>query len=394
MQGTRKAAGEASGAVVAAATIVFVLFHPVLRLGFLSDDYLLVERLERDGPFGVWSRDPTWFFRPLAALALFVQLRLGGGEPWLLHAISLTLHALNGVLVFLLARERLRAGAGAVPALAGVLFLALPSRAEPVAWISSQPDLLATALATSALLIWLRGRGSVAVVVAASLFVLALLAKASVLTLAVIVAGWAVGRWGAPRDRRRAAIGVIGFALAAALYFLLCRLCTGVFVAGYGVETHLHVDLSVAARNVVTLFIATVAPRTPWPIVALGAIALGVAVAIRGRRRNALAAGLAAAAGIAWLVSLLPAINLGIVSLPGHGENERYAYWPAVFGSVAIASAVGTLLPARRAGLLLAGALVVALAFPLRAVLRDWQRADDVARRGLEIGRASCRERV
>ena len=150
-----------------AAILVFVR---VLGAEFVYDDLVLL----RDNPFlrnwsALWQGfdQPFWrmvgddrihsgFFRPLATASFTLLWKVGGGAPWVFHGASLLLHALASSMV---------AGLGLalgfrtrVAIFAGVVFAVHGAHAEPVAWASSLPDLLATVFCLASLLSWLRER--------------------------------------------------------------------------------------------------------------------------------------------------------------------------------------------------------------------------------------------
>src|SRR3954466_6356500 len=131
--------------VVAALLIfgAFTLYHPALRIGLLSDDYALLmwaRRLE------LASRD--WGqLRPLPILAWWAvaQATPVSRTPAALHALNITLHGVNALLVYVLAR-RFTATRFA-PLAAGALFLTMPIAVEPIAWGSGVFDVMMTTFA-------------------------------------------------------------------------------------------------------------------------------------------------------------------------------------------------------------------------------------------------------
>ncbi|MDA1113195.1 MAG: hypothetical protein O3A95_02710 [Planctomycetota bacterium] len=132
------------------------LFLSVLPGEFVYDDRSL---LSLNPNFQEWSvvlkafTTPYWelvdaerfssgFYRPVGAAVLGAGWQLGNGDPIFFHGISLLLHAACSMAVAALAlsfgwRPLLAGGAGILFAMSGV-------HAEPVAWISAIPDLLAT----------------------------------------------------------------------------------------------------------------------------------------------------------------------------------------------------------------------------------------------------------
>src|SRR5262249_44542011 len=91
-------------------------------------------------------------YRPLMIYSLALDYRLHGESPAGFHLTNLILHALNVVLVFLLARRR--GGSGPVAAFVALCFGVSPRLAEAAAWISGRTDLLAALFALLALVLW------------------------------------------------------------------------------------------------------------------------------------------------------------------------------------------------------------------------------------------------
>ena len=181
------------------------LFLSVLPGEFVYDDRSL---LSLNPNFQDWSvvlkafTTPYWelvdaerfssgFYRPVGATVLATGWQLGGGDPLFLHGISILLHAACSMAVAALAlsfgwRPLLAGSAGVLFALSGV-------HAEPVAWISAVPDLLATLFC----LLGLRALAHDRMVPLGIYFLLAMLSKEAAFgawALALGIAGMK-GRW-------------------------------------------------------------------------------------------------------------------------------------------------------------------------------------------------------
>ncbi|MEE9543822.1 MAG: tetratricopeptide repeat protein [Thermodesulfobacteriota bacterium] len=162
-----------SKSTIIAALIFFVtaaLYLLTLANGFVYDDNFVVldNPLIRGGaPIGdiffknVWSffgeDNKANFFRPLQLLLYRAEYSLFGLTPWPWHLMNLLLHALNAVLVFLIAVIILPSASvgegtqrpggylrGFPPIVAALVFAFHPVNVEPVAWVSSVSDLLFT----------------------------------------------------------------------------------------------------------------------------------------------------------------------------------------------------------------------------------------------------------
>jgi len=119
--------------------LAIALYQPALSVGFLSDDFVLVQRAAG------WSLGPVspTLFRPLPLFIWGVLLRAGAGASTL-HLLNLILHGTNA---YLSARVLERWAPDPRWAVAGgLLVLTAPLNIEAVVWCSGVFDLLATSL--------------------------------------------------------------------------------------------------------------------------------------------------------------------------------------------------------------------------------------------------------
>ena len=170
--------------VIVAVTLLAYL--PAMRGGFFWDDEIFLTHnkliASADGLRQFWltTQAPDYF--PLTSSALWVEWRLWGNHAAGYHVVNVLLHAIAAVLLWR-ALLRLR-----IPGawLAGLLFGVHPVAAASAAWITELKNTLSLALYLLSLLAWLvydeRGGGR-PYVLALALFLLALLAKTSVVML-------------------------------------------------------------------------------------------------------------------------------------------------------------------------------------------------------------------
>lgn len=316
---------------------------PGLRVPFLSDDHVLLARVENLPPSAVPGLGGS-FFRPLTALLVKAQLALAGFEPVPFHVVSALLAGLAAGGVAALAR-RLRPELAWFPPLAALVFLLTPAWGESRWWISCQGDLLTALWAVVSLtsfLAWLDRRGRDLLLWGAALaYLAALLSKeaALALPLAAALLAWGSGRWS-----RRAEAGTGALVAVLPLYLAARRYVLGGFLAGYGSDVHLSWRPGVALTSLLQLLWRSLLPApgalglsgwvVPAVAVAAGLLVAGVTVR-RGQGRLVLAL-LAAAA-----VLLLPAANLGISW--GDGGGTRFLTLPSVGTALALALAVEAL---------------------------------------------------
>lgn len=352
-------------------------FLPVLGAGFVNwdDEALLVAETGYRAPGALrWALASTAMghWSPLAWFSFALDYRLGGLDPRVFHATSLTLHGLNAALFYGLAR-RLLAAAGperADPvqawgaALAALVFAVHPLRAEPVAWISDRRDLLCTAFLLLALIAYVRGvraGGPLAPgwgLASLAAFAGALGSKgiAVVLPLLLLVLDWyPLGRAGRGwRALVREKASYVAVALAGAVvtwlavwadaaplgyreYGPLARLALAGHAAWQLLVRHLW-PVGLSPLYELPAEVRLLTPRFLVPLLAVGAL-----TATLVQLRHRWPAGLAA-----WLASLIALAPVsGIVLAGRHVGADRYTYL-AGLGLALLAGGGGVHLVARR----------------------------------------------
>ena len=204
-------------------------YQPALRGGYIWDDLDWIVQnpllVEPGGLARIWL-EPRAFhqYYPLTNTSFWLEQRLWGQAPAGHHLVNVGLLALSATLLW-----RLLAGLGLRGAFAAALLFALhPIGVESVAWITERKNLLSMALALGSLWALLPllvpaparpqdrpGRA----LLAAGLFLLALLAKTAVAPLPAVVLvlrAWRHGRAGLGRSWILG-LGLPGLVLAGAL---------------------------------------------------------------------------------------------------------------------------------------------------------------------------------
>lgn len=193
-------------------------FAPALNGGFVYDDFPAILKNPRvtGGPVaavftsGSYWREDEVGYRPLATLSFRANRAAFGERPAAYHATNLALHAANALLVAAVARAVL--GGGAAALLAAALFAVHPAQVESVAGVAAgRAELLSGGFALAALVVSLRPVGGVGTaigrvgamrgVIAALLYLAALLSKESALPLPLLVFAARRAARGAPTER-------------------------------------------------------------------------------------------------------------------------------------------------------------------------------------------------
>ena len=132
-----------------------ILYFSALSNPFVYDDQSQIAKnpdINSLGAVLVYFRQPTAFdqafapqpgsfYRPFFWLSLMIDNKISRRSPEFFHATNLLIHALNGILIFLIFR---RWFTGLLPLMAGLAWLSLPIHTEVVAWISGRAISLAT----------------------------------------------------------------------------------------------------------------------------------------------------------------------------------------------------------------------------------------------------------
>jgi protein O-mannosyl-transferase len=289
-----------AGLALAAAAILPYL--STLHAGFVFDDHALVEgSAALRGPlWNLWLGRGVYDWWPLTWTSLWIDFRLFGLDPTGYHAVNVALHAGTALLLWRILLALRVPGAW----LGAVLFAVHPVTVESVAWISERKNVLSGVFFTASILAWLRFDDSgTRRTYAASigLFLLALLAKTSVVMLPVVLLLLALFR--RQRLERRDVVRTLPFfALSLALGLvtvwyqwtravgeqtgaprgLLERVgASGWALASYAQKAFLPVDLGLVYPE------WPVVPSSPWfwiPTASLAAAATGGVWLWRRRR--------------------------------------------------------------------------------------------------------------
>ena len=140
--------------VFAVLALIAAIYWPVIGAGFVSDDHLYLHDAAALRQGNHWIliflhgfADWATYFRPLGVALFAIEVHAFDVVPAPMHLVSLGLHLLNVLLVGVLARRLLRVAPNptrsyVLPLIVMLLFGLHPALVEPVAWISSQYELL------------------------------------------------------------------------------------------------------------------------------------------------------------------------------------------------------------------------------------------------------------
>ena len=189
-------------------TLTGLVYLQTLTFGFVFDDVIQISDNK-------WLRDIAYIpdiltssgfsysgeesnsYRPLLHLVFMFNYHVAGLDPWFYHLVNITIHFMNGILVFLLARfifirdgsfPGLSGDKGSLPALTAALFFTLnPVNVEVGSWVSAIPELSFTFFLLLSLYIYIRRGGLTSAVLSPLAFFIALLGKETAVALLLII---------------------------------------------------------------------------------------------------------------------------------------------------------------------------------------------------------------
>jgi tetratricopeptide (TPR) repeat protein len=351
--------------------LTIVVYLPVLRGGFLwDDDYLITNNRiikESNGLHRYWFTTEADDYWPLTSTAWWVEWRLWGTNPMGYHIVNLLLHAANAVLVWLIL-QRLKILRGWVAAL---VFAIHPVNVATAAWISEQKNTQSMLFFALAILLYLRfdeARQWKWYGFSLAAFLLALLSKAAVVMLPVVLLGcvwWSRGQLRAKDFLRAVPFFILagGLGLVTVWFQHQHRLALELAVAPVSLASRLATAGSVPwfylRQAVLPVHLALVYPHwqvydTRWTSYALGALLMGGLI-LFWWKRNVWGRPLLFGLGY-FLTMLLPV--LGFFDQSYHRISSVADHWQyyAIIGPIALVVAVlGKLSRYRQVVLVVAG---------------------------------------
>ena len=346
---------------------------------FLGDDFQLIADVTGSVPGRGALLGADGQFRPIVWFTLWLDHAVVGTSAVGYHLTNAVLFGVGAASVAVLAwcvarslnrratpAERRRFAPGMVAALAGGVFVLLPSHSEPVAWISGRADLILVAAVALSLAAWIEGRSVLAVL----LWAVALCSKETALVVPVLFVAfeaWAgLGRGDRPKAALAAALGRSWPTFGLALVFVAGRVAIDrEFVrasfgsGGSGGPVHWF------GRSA-TVFARTILPAmdgSVWSLLAAVVMAIVTAVVMAVvtlgvMARSATDPSLRSTVGTrcgAAVLALLGSAAVCCLAVGRYGTSlttvsgERFAYLPSMFVAIAVALVMQAF-PAPRVG--------------------------------------------
>jgi tetratricopeptide (TPR) repeat protein len=369
-------------ALVLAVALVYAPVREHQFVNFDDPDYVSANPhvqagLTLDGVRWAFTSAHARLWHPVTSLSHLADWTLFGGWAGGHHLVSVALHVANAVLVLVLL-ERATGLLGPSAAVAA-LFALHPLRVESVAWAAERKDVLSLffgLVAIAAYVAWTRrgGRARYAAFLAAS--ALALMAKAMLVTLPVLLLlldVWPLGRlehgWQGLRDRIREKLPLFVMAVGVGVVTWLVQSAGGAVVDTHSLPLVPRVANAVVSyARYLWLAVWPTGLAVYYPYSAHAPLAVGGALVVlaalsafavqQAARRPYLLVG-----WLWYLVALAPVI--GIAQAGEQAMADRFTYLPLLGPLVAVVWLANDLTPGR-AGLrhaVTAGVVVLASAY-------------------------------
>jgi tetratricopeptide (TPR) repeat protein len=376
-----RSSNKALIASLALILLTLIAFLPALDNGFVNFDdpmYLTNTPWIDDG---ITTAGLVWAFthyhagnwHPLTTASHMLDGGLFGRSPRGHHLTSVLFHTANGVLLFVLLWKM--TGSVWRSAMVAAIFAMHPLRVESVAWISGRKDLLSTffaLLSVGAYLGWLRRRTVAAYSLVLVFFSLALMSKATVVTLPcllLLLDIWPLRRMEIAGFRWRPALNLAVeklplclLALAAGVVSLFAQNPT--MAIGSSASTGLRVANAINSYGAYlrkTFFPFDLAAYYPYPEAIAGwkvLISLTLLIVVTGWSLRALRRSPYFAVGWLWFVgTLFPVI--GLLKVGDQAMADRYTYLPSIGLAIAVVWGIHSLLGRRQPNMLLVALLAV-----------------------------------
>jgi tetratricopeptide (TPR) repeat protein len=429
--------GPAALSLILLAALTLAVFAPVISFQFINVDDGVYVTANPHIQQGLTWHNAAWSltaleaanWHPITWLSHMLDVTLFGLHPGGHHAVSLLIHILNVMLIFVWLRSM--TGELGKSAIVAALFAVHPLGLESVAWIAERKNVLSTLfllLTLWAYVEYARKPGVFRYLLVALLFALGLMSKPMLVTLPfalLLLDYWPLGRLGfAPKsaDSREQPMPVRAPARAdngvpTAVFLRRCaeKLPLLLLAAGSAVLTLKAqamdseikvVSLSSRVANALLSY-GTYLLQMIWPsklaifypyrdreifswqvVVSLLSIGLITMIAVwQIRKRPYLAVG-----WFWYLGTLVPAI--GLVHVGDIAHADRYTYVPQLGIFLAIvwgAADLKTRFPALRYGVMSAAALaVVALAAATTRDISYWHDGISISEHALTVTGSNC----
>jgi len=331
-------------APVILAVVILAVYYPALLSG--------VHPIDDPGIIAFYSASPSlssvilpgtgYYYRPLLEFSYYLDNRMWGMEPGIMHLENILLHVANSLLVYLLSR-RIFAGydneSRVFPLLAALLFALHPVNVEAVVWIAGRSDPLLSLFVLSALYYWLKWLEEPYwrdMAVALLLFAAGLLTKETALAFGAVLSLFALTWPGSATRRQRITAVVLLASAGVLLLFSAVAVRSGTSALSRFISVsemqllqgtwQVLIALGFYVRKLIVPLPLNSAITSVHPIYGLLGVALFPVLLLMYRRIR-----LSGVFFISAVFLILPAILVAVKPIAWTPFAERYLYLPTAF---------------------------------------------------------------
>lgn len=163
-----------------------VIYSPSLKLGFVSDDFLVFKRLLIDKE--LWIKG---FFRPLGDVTLLFNYLTSGFNPYTFHLTNILIHGINAYLVYCLCNKFTATperGKFFFAFVAGFLFLTYPFHSESVMWVIGRGIEISTTFGLLSLFAYHKYKGKTQLFLSGFFYFIGLFSFENIMLIPVVIA--------------------------------------------------------------------------------------------------------------------------------------------------------------------------------------------------------------
>jgi tetratricopeptide (TPR) repeat protein len=389
--------------------VTFATFYPVINHDFIDyddNDYVtenphVKAGLTLDGVIWAFTAGHSGNWHPLTWLSHMLDCELFGTKAGRHHLMSLLIHIINTVLLFVVLRKM--TGALWPSAFVAAAFALHPLHVESVAWIAERKDILSGLfwiLTMAAYLQYVKRPGKVKYMLTGVVFALGLMAKPMLVTLPFVLL--LLDFWPLERFHWRSFHRLVGEKAPLFVLSAISSVVTFVVQQRTGAVARIEqVALDGRAANAFISYVAYIV-KMIWPsrlavfypypagkisiwlavLAALFTIGISIFVICLARNRKYLLV------GWFWYIGVLVPV-IGLIQVGGQARADRYTYLPSVGIFIIAAWGAAELLDKRRYRKTIlsvsAGLVICAMLLCTRIQVRHWKNSFTLFRHAVEV---------
>lgn len=316
---------------VCLAILVLYAYNP-FNLYFLADDFLHVPESVKS----LWVQQNS--LRPVGNISLHLDYLIGSTNALGYHITNLLLHILNTILVFAVSCELFKLSLNKeykiLALLVAVLFFSYPFHSEAVFWVIGRSASLGALFFLAACYCWLKQQQATMYSIGIFVFFeFALLSYESSWVFPVIVLLLIALQWKNIKTTKKQYWLLFACVVLQFIIHLVVRfVATKEFMNLYDAQSFVQLNYPLLVHNFMRLFVRTLVPpffNYQYLIITFDILICTLLLLVFLLYKKKKLTIFFWAISVAWLISYVPYLSIGIDT---HGvEGERYLYLPSMF---------------------------------------------------------------